>query len=350
MKNIVFTGGGTAGHIMPNLAIIDRLKEYNIYYLGSTGMEKEILKKYPHIQFVEIPSAKFVRSITLKNLKLPFTLIKSIHVCKKILKEIQPSIIFSKGGYVSVPVAIAGAQMHIPILTHESDMSIGLANKIIAKVSKHILCSFEKTSEKYGKNSIYTGSPIRTQIYKGNGNKIINQLHIINNKPIILIIGGSLGATPINKAIRNNLDKLVKQYNIIHITGKNNIDNTLLKYKNYYQIEFCNNIEDYFDASDIVISRAGSNTINELLAIKKPMLLIPLPKGNSRGDQILNAQYFQESGFCNLLYQEDISEQNLLNKIDETIKNSDYYITNMSRIKNSDGTPTIIKLINQYSL
>ena len=350
MKNIVFTGGGTAGHIMPNLAIIECLKDYNIYYFGSNGMEKELLKKYNNIHFIEIPSAKFIRSITLKNLKLPFTLLHSIHYCKQKLKEIKPSIIFSKGGYVSVPVAIAGKELHIPILTHESDITIGLANKIIAKVSKHILCSFRITAKKYGRNAIFTGSPIRPQIYRGDASIIKNELKINEKFPTVLVIGGSLGAVPINDAIHKNLDKLTQKYNIIHITGKNNIDKTLTHHTNYHQIEFCSNIEDYFAISDIVISRAGSNTINELLAINKPMLLIPLPKGNSRGDQVLNAEYFYNSGYCNLLYQEDITPETISKKIAETLKNSKKYISNMKKNNDTNANKTIISMIEKYSL
>ena len=166
MKTIVFTGGGSGGHIMPNIAIIEQLKNYKIYYLGSNGMEKKILQNYPKVHFIEIPSVKFIRKLTIKNLTIPFKLFHSINKCKQILQDIKPNIIFSKGGYVSLPVAIAGSKLKIPIITHESDYSVGLANKIISKYSQYLCCSFKNTAENFGKNAIFTGSPIRKKIFQ----------------------------------------------------------------------------------------------------------------------------------------------------------------------------------------
>ena len=345
MKTIVFTGGGTAGHIMPNLAIIDELKNYKIYYIGSNGMEKDIISRYPNIIFKEIPSVKFIRSLTPKNLAIPFKLIKSINICKNILKEIKPNIIFSKGGYVSIPVCIAGKSQKIPILTHESDFSIGLANKIIAKCAKNICCSFESTANKYGKNAIFTGSPIRNTILKGNPTIIENRHKITKNKPVVLIVGGSLGARAINEVIQSNINELCKKYIIIHIVGKNNI-NESIKNKDYHQIGFASDIENYFAISDIVISRAGSNTIFELLALNKPSILIPLPKSSgSRGDQELNANYFKEKGYAEVIDQADLTLDNLQTTIEKIIKNKSQYINNMKNAQNTNGTKTIIKLI-----
>lgn len=348
MKNIVFTGGGTAGHIMPNLAIINQLKDFNIYYLGSNGMEKEIISKYKNITFIEIPSVKLIRSLNLKNLLLPYKLLKSISIAKKKLKEINPSLIFSKGGFVSVPVSLAGQSLKIPVLTHESDLSIGLANKIIAKKSKALLCTFKETAENYGKNAIYTGSPIRQEIFRGDKNTIISRHNINTNKPILLIIGGSLGAKFINNIIQNNLDKLTKHYFIIHIVGKNN-KTTNLSHINYIQLDFVKDIENYLSSSDIVISRAGSNAIFELLALQKPTLLIPLPKGNSRGDQIENAKLFNNKKLANVVYQENLTYEILEEKLKETLKNKDIYIKNMQLEKNINGTKNITNLIYKYS-
>ena len=205
MKTIVFTGGGTAGHIIPNIAIIEELKNYKIYYLGSSGMEKEILKPYPNITFIEIPVAKLIRSISIKNLTLPFKLFSAIKQSKKILKSIQPDIIFSKGGFVSIPPCIAAKQLSIPIITHESDLTVGLANKVIARKAKYLCCSFKTTAENYQKNAIFTGSPIRNKILNGNRNIVYNRHNIKPDQPIILIVGGSLGAMAINKIIWNNI-------------------------------------------------------------------------------------------------------------------------------------------------
>lgn len=347
MKNIVFTGGGTAGHIMPNLAIIEKMNNYNIYYLGSNGMEKDIIKEYKNIKFIEIPCVKFVRSLTPQNLLIPFKLIKDINITKKKLQEINPCLIFSKGGFVSIPVCFAGAKLNIPVITHESDSSIGLANKLISKKAKYLCCSFRTTADKYKKNAKFTGSPIREKILKGN-KEIIKSKHKLDySKPVILIVGGSLGARIINLVIWENIVKLTKKYTLIHIVGKNNYNKDIKNSNNYMQIEFASDIENYFAVSDMVISRAGSNTIFELLAIKKPMLLIPLPKGNSRGDQVLNAENFYEHKIANLLYQEDLTYQSLENKIKETLDKKLVYINNMKNYKNNIGNDSIIKIIKE---
>lgn len=347
MKNIVFTGGGTAGHIMPNLAIIEELKGYNIYYIGSSGMEKDIISKYKNIKFIEIPVVKFSRSLSIKNLTIPFKLISSINKTKKILKEIKPSLIFSKGGYVSIPACFAGHSLNIPVITHESDLSIGLANKIIAKKSKYLCCSFKTTADSYGKNAIFTGSPIRKKVLYGQKNIILQRHNITPSKPTILVVGGSQGARAINNIILDNIDELTKKYNIIHIVGKNN-KNTQKKY-NYIQIEFANDIENYFAASDVVISRAGSNTIFELLALKKPMILIPLPKTkHSRGDQVDNAKYFEKNGFANVINQESLTNDLLLKTINETLINKSNFEKAMKNANNTIGNSKIIELINKY--
>lgn len=346
MKKIVFTGGGTGGHIMPNLSIILELKDkYEIYYLGSNGMEKDIISKYPFIKFIEIPCVKFIRAFTLKNLLIPFKLTNSISKCKKILKEISPDLIFSKGGFVSIPVCLAGQKLNITTLTHESDFTVGLANKIIAKKSKYILCSFKKTADIYGKNAIFTGSPIRKQIYLGCADKIRNKYNLDITKPIILVTGGSLGATPINNFIWDNINTLNKNYTIIHLVGKNKLNKKLPNGKNYVQLEFVDNIEDYFAISDIIISRAGSNTIFELLALKKLMLLIPLPKASSRGDQILNAEYFSEKNYAEYLLQEKLNLKSFLDKTDILLKTKSKYHLAQKNAPSADGTNNIIKII-----
>ncbi len=349
MKRIVFTGGGTGGHIMPNLSIIEEIKEkYEIFYLGSNSMEKEIISKYPYITFVEIPSVKLIRSLDFKNLLIPFKLIKSIDICKEKLKEVSPDLIFSKGGYVSIPVSIAGHRLGIPILTHESDFSIGIANRIIAKKSKYLCCTFDETAKKYGKNAIHTGSPIRKQIFNGNKNNIINKINLDTSKPIITITGGSLGAKRINEVIWNNIETLTNKYTIIHLVGKNKVNHKIKNTKKYIQIDFTNNIEDYFDLSDIVISRAGSNTIFELLALHKPMILLPLSKKSSRGDQIVNAEIFHKKGYAEYVLDENLDIDTLINQIKLVLNNKNKYINNMSKCKNANGTNKIIELIEKH--
>ena len=348
MKKIVFTGGGTGGHIMPNLSIIEEIKEkYEIFYLGSNGMERNIISKYQYIKFIEIPSVKLIRSLNFKNLLIPFKLIQSITICKKKLKEISPNLIFSKGGYVSIPVSIAGHNLGIPILTHESDLSIGIANKIIAKKSKYLCCTFEETAKKYGKNAIHTGSPIRKQIFRGNKTNITKKINIDTDKPIITITGGSLGAKRINEVIWDNIEKLTPNYTIIHLVGKNKVNNKIKNTPSYIQIDFANNIEDYFDLSDIVISRAGSNTIFELLALHKPMILLPLSKESSRGDQIVNAEIFHKKGYAEYILDENLNIDTLISQIDLVLDSRNKYIKNMSKCNNANGTSKIVKLIEK---
>ena len=347
MKKIVFTGGGTAGHIIPNLALIEELKNYKIYYLGSNGMEKELVKSNPNITYIEIPIVKLKRSLSPSNLLLPFKLINAINKSKSILKDIKPDLIFSKGGYVSLPPCFAGHSLSIPIITHESDLSIGLANKLIAKKAKYLCCSFKSTAEKYGKNALHTGSPVRNKIKNGNKDIIIKRHKINSNKPVILVVGGSLGAQKINETIWNNLKQLTQNYTIIHIVGKNKT-NKEANSPNYHQIEFANDIENYFACADIVISRAGSNTIFELLTINKPMLLIPLPKSkHSRGDQVDNAKYFEENKLAKIIYQDDLNITNLNKEITHLLKNKSQIIATMQNYKNSCGNGKIIELITK---
>lgn len=348
MKTIVFTGGGTAGHIMPNIALIESMSDYNIYYLGSDGMEKKILKNYPNVKFITIPTVKFVRSLTPTNLLIPFKLLHSIKSCNQILKKIKPDIIFSKGGYVAIPVCLAGKKCNIPTITHESDLSLGLANKIIGRKAKCICCSFENTAKNIGKNAIFTGTPIRKDILHGNKNVVYLRHNISPTKPIILIVGGSLGARAINETIWNNIKSVTKNYIVLHIVGKNNINQSLTKIQNYYQIEFADDIQNYFSASNLVISRAGSNTIFELLELNKPMILIPLPKSASRGDQILNASKFQNLGYSEVILQENLNCEILLEKIKSTLLNSSKYIKNMKSSKYTNGTQKILDLIYKY--
>lgn len=344
-KTIVLTGGGTAGHIMPNLALIPELKKHfnKIYYLGSANsMEAKIIAKYKEIEFIAIPTTKFIRKLTIKNLAIPFKLLKSINQTKKILKKIQPNVIFSKGGFVSVPVAIAGKKCNIPVISHESDLTMGLANKIILKYAKLVCTTFEDTC-KNNKKCICTGTPIRCQIFKGNKCNIINKISYDKNKPFLLFFGGSLGSKNINKLVENSVDKLLEKYNVIHIVGKNNLNN--INKQGYNAFEFVDNIEDYFNLADIVICRGGANSIFELLALCKPMLIIPLSKAQSRGDQIENAEYFKRKNFAEVLREENMSTQTLLSGLENITKNKEKIINKMKQANIKNANQKIVDII-----
>ena len=346
MKKIVLTGGGTAGHIMPHMAIIPSLeKAYEIYYLGEKGgMEESLMKKYKSVKFIPIKSVKLVRSLNLKNLLIPFKMLSYINQTKKILSDINPDIIFAKGGYVSLPTVFAGAKLGVPILAHESDLSLGLANKLILKKCKIMFTSFRETC--ISDKCVYSGSPIRDEIFKGNKEKAKKICGFKKNLPVIMFFGGSAGSKNINNFVFSNLDQL-QNFNVIHIVGKNNLNN--LKRDNYFQIDFANNIYDFFALSDVVICRAGSNSIFELLALKKPMILIPLSKAQSRGDQLENAGNFENKGFAEVVLEENLSIDIILKKINFCLNNSLKIKEKMDEYKPLNANNIIIKYINKYS-
>ena len=324
MKTIVLTGGGTAGHVMPTIALLPYLKEYNIHYIGSYGIEKDIIKPYKFITYHDITSSKFRRNFSLKNLLLPYKVIKGIIESKKLLKKIKPDVIFSKGGYVAIPVVIAAHSLHIPIVTHESDISMGLANKIIARYADKVLCSFDMTMKNSSKY-VHTGSPIRKSILCGNKDNIPNIARLSKNKKTILVFGGSLGAKGINDFVLSNIDKLCSRYNIIHITGKGKLDPTI-SHPHYIGIEYTSTIEDYFHACDYIVSRAGSNAIFEILALNKKAILIPLTNKSSRGEQLLNAEYFHKQNLVEILLEKELSLDNFIKKVDNLARLSTYHI------------------------
>jgi len=343
MKTLVMTGGGTGGHIIPNLALIPTLKKhFKIYYLGEKGsLEEELISKIQGVEFIPIRAVKFARKLSPKNLLIPFKLLTYINETKKILKKIKPNIIFAKGGYVSIPVAFAGHSLKIPILAHESDFTMGLANKLILKKSKVMFTSFRETC--VGNKCLYSGNPIREEIFSGNKLIARKNCKFITDKKVLMFFGGSMGSKTINDFVFENL-KHLKDYNIIHFVGKNKGKD--IKADNYFQIEYASNIYDYFALADVVICRAGANSIFELLALKKLMLLIPLSKAESRGDQIENANVFKKNGFAQVLEEEELSLDNFLKKINNIFKNSDFYIKNME----NEGKNTANDLICDYLL
>lgn len=346
-KKIILTGGGTAGHITPHLALYPYLKkDFDCVYIGSkNGMEKSMIE--PVMPFYSITTTKLKRKFTLSNLLIPFKLAKGICQAKKLLKKIKPSIIFSKGGFVAVPVVIAGRSLNIPVITHESDYTLGLANKLIKNKCKYICTSFSSTSEGL-KNGIFTGSPIRKEIFCGNKSKIFQKYDFDSTKKNILFMGGSLGSQTVNNVVFDSIEKLLKKYNVLHIVGKGNI-NKNIKIPHYVQLEFLNHIEDAFDFADIVITRGGANALFELLVLKKPMLIIPLGLKESRGDQILNANYFESQGFGNVLSEDKLTSQTLLDEIEKTFSKADIYKKNMENA-NTNGTKKIVDLIKKNAV
>ncbi len=352
MKHIVLTGGGTAGHVTPNIALIARLKEegYKISYIGSyTGIEKTLIKEQG-IPYYGISSGKLRRYFDLKNFTDPFRVLKGFGEARKLLKKLQPDIVFSKGGFVSVPVVVAAGRLKIPTIIHESDMTPGLANKLCIPSAVKVCCNFPETKSHLPEGkAVVTGTPIRQELLSGDPQKGRDFTGFTPDKPVILIIGGSLGAQAVNTAVRNILPQLLPEFQVVHLCGKGKKDESLTGLTGYVQYEYIEKeLADLFAMADIVISRAGANAICELQALKKPNLLIPLSANASRGDQILNARSFEKQGFSMVLEEEEITDQVLLDAVKKLFENRDTYRRAMEDAPGQDSIAVICDLIHQY--
>lgn len=353
MKRIVLTGGGTAGHVTPNIALIPRLRElnYDICYIGSyDGIEKKLIEEF-HIPYYGISSGKLRRYFDPKNFSDPFKVLKGISEARRTLKELKPDIVFSKGGFVSVPVVLAAKRLHIPVIIHESDLTPGLANKICIPSAAKVCCNFPETlSHLPAGKAVLTGSPIRQELLRGNAIAALEFCHFTANKPIILVMGGSLGSAAINDTIRGVLPELLKNFQVIHLCGKGKLDPHLTDVQGYVQFEYIKDeLRDLFALADIVISRAGANAICELLALHKPNILIPLSAKASRGDQILNARSFEAQGFSIVLEEESVTNLTLLNAIQTLMDNKETYIQAMKNSNQQDSIATITGLIEELT-
>jgi len=346
---IIMTGGGTAGHVTPNLALIPKLKEngFEIKYIGSIdGIEKEIITQN-NIPFFGISCGKLRRYFDVKNFTDPFKIIKGIAQSIKILSKEKPDIIFSKGGFVAVPVVIAASIRKIPVVAHESDMTPGLANKLSEPFCNKLCVTFrESLSFIKGNKGVLTGSPIREEMLHGdkiNGKKMCG---FTDNKEILFIMGGSLGSRLINEEVRKNINELLREFNIIHICGNGNIDKNLINKNGYKQFEYVNEeLPDFMGTADYIISRAGANSIFEFLALRKPTLLIPLSKKSSRGDQILNSKSFEKEGYALILEEEDIKGDILNKKLLELKARKTEFINNMEQSQSKNGVEAIINVL-----
>lgn len=354
MKKIVMTGGGTAGHVTPNIALMPALKEagYDIHYIGSyNGIEKGLIEALD-VPYTGIDSGKLRRYFDIKNFSDPFRVVKGFAQAVGLMHKIKPDVVFSKGGFVSVPVVLAAKTCGIPAIIHESDITPGLANKIAIKGAKKVCCNFPETL-KYlpSDKAVLTGSPIRRELLSGNKDKAYKLCNFPSEKkPVLLIIGGSLGSKTINEAVRKVLPELLKDFHIIHLCGKGNLDESLVGTVGYAQFEYANEeLTDMLALADLAISRAGANSICELLALHKPNILIPLSAAASRGDQILNANSFEKQGFSYVIKEEDVTDEVLLSAVKEVYKNRQKYIDAMSNSGQMDSIATIIELIKELA-
>lgn len=353
MKHIVFTGGGTAGHVTPNIALFPAVKEagYEISYIGSyEGIEKELITGQG-IAYYGISSGKLRRYFDPKNFSDPFKVVKGYFQAKKLLKKLKPNIVFSKGGFVSVPVVLAAKRCKIPCIIHESDITPGLANKLAIPSATKVCANFPETLNYLPKEkAVLTGSPIRKELFTGNKIKGLDFCGFTANKPVLLVMGGSTGAASVNNAVRDLLPTLLQKFQVVHLCGKGKTDESFNGREGYVQFEYINKeLKDLFAAADIIVSRAGANAICELLALKMPNILIPLSAAASRGDQILNAESFERQGFSYVLKEEDVTNETLLSAVNEVFENREKYVTAMNESKLNSAIETITEMIKELA-
>ena len=321
MKKILMTGGGSAGHVTPNIALFPGLREngFEIHYAGlADGIERGLISAQEGVVFHPIESGKLRRYLSLKNLASPFKVIKGVHQARKLIKELNPDVVFSKGGFVSVPVVMAAAG-RCPVVCHESDYTPGLANKIASRYADTVCVTFEDTislsNGSIAKKMVHTGTPIRPELYKGDREKGLAAMGFSGDKPVLMVMGGSLGAAAVNDGVRAALPELLKRFDVVHLCGKGKADESITR-PGYRQFEYVGEeLPDMLAATELVISRAGANAVFEFMSLAIPALLVPLPLEASRGDQILNADYVVKKGYAMKLDQADITPETLVSSV-----------------------------------
>ena len=351
MKRIVLTGGGTAGHVTPHLALLPHLKAqgYEIHYIGTkNGIEHSMIGAIDGITYHCVQSGKLRRYFDWKNFTDPFRVIWGAFQSAYLIGKIKPDVCFSKGGFVSVPVVIGSWLHRVPTLCHESDLTPGLANKICMKFAQRAATTFPECAKALGHKATFTGTPLRPELFKGSREEGLKMAHFTADKPVLLMMGGSLGAQSVNAALRKALPKLLETMQVFHICGKGNLDESLTNLPGYYQVEFMSEtLPHALACADYILSRAGANALCEFQALGKPMLLVPYPMGASRGDQVLNAQSFEKRGLAKVLPQDQMTEETLANEIFTLIENGDQYRKALHDAPPADGTQAVLRMIEE---
>lgn len=345
---IVLTGGGTAGHVSINLSLENELKKHfkRIVYIASkNGIENELVKSRTSYEIKQISTVKFERNKFLKNFLIPFKLKKAVSEAGKILTELKPSLVFSKGGYVGLPVVISAKKLGIPVVCHESDLTMGLSNKIAKKYADVICTNFEKTAKDNGKKCKYTGMPLILSNFSKEEAK--KKLQINSKKPVLVVTGGSLGSKAINDFVFENVNKLTQNFYVFHLVGKNNF-NKQICCDDYRQVEFSNDMPTILRACDFAISRAGANTIFELMANLVLTIFVPLPKTVSRGDQIENALFMEKQNFSVTCTQENLTYKKVQNLLKFLENNGEKIKNSIKNAKFVDATDELISIILTY--
>ena len=351
MKKIVLTGGGTLGHVTPHLALIPSLQEagYEIHYIGTeNGMEAPKMRAVEGVTYHAVKSGKLRRYHDWKNFTDPFRVIAGAFQSARLMGQIKPDVVFSTGGFVAVPV-VFGAWLHrIPVLCHESDLTPGLANKLCKPFATRFATTFPECAEALGSKAEMTGTPLRPELFHGDKAKGLSLLGFYGQKPVLLMMGGSSGAQSVNACLRQALPELTPDFDIAHICGKGNLDAELEGTPGYKQIEFLDaELPDVLACTDLVLSRAGANALCEFQALGRPMLLIPYPKGASRGDQILNAKSLEKRGLCRVLLQENMKPETMVQEIRETWAKKDELTEALRNAPPADGTKRVLELIDE---
>ena len=352
MKKIILTGGGTAGHVTPNIALLPKLKEsgFEIKYIGSKGGMEQKLVEDAGLDYYGISSGKLRRYFSFKNFTDPFRVIKGYFEAKKIIRKFKPDIVFSKGGFVTVPVVFAANRYKVPVIIHESDMTPGLANKLAIKKATKVCHNFPETAKYLGAKAVHTGSPIRAELFTGDKIAALDKCGFTANKPVIMVTGRSLGAENVNRLVREALPELLLDFQIAHLCGKGKLDESLVGTSGYAQFEYISDeMKDFFAMADLIISRAGANSICEISALKKPNILIPLSARVSRGDQILNARSYAKQGFSEVLDEDVATKDDLIVMVHKVFDNKSHYIESMEKSAGTGGVDKIIGLINEIT-
>lgn len=352
-RKIVLTGGGSAGHVTVNLALIPKLRKagWDITYIGSfNGIEKELVSGLDGVTYRSISTGKLRRYFDWNNFKDPFKVVKGVWDAYRIIRQTKPEVVFSKGGFVSVPVVLAAKLNGVPTIIHESDITPGLANKLSIPFTTKVCTTFPETAKSLPKEkTVYLGAVIREELFLGQAARGRQFTDFTKNKPVLLIMGGSLGARKINEAVRKNLDALLERFQIIHLCGKGNVDEGLTR-RGYQQYEYIKEeLSDILAMTDVVVSRAGSNAIFEFKALKIPMLLIPLSQNASRGDQVLNARSFEKAGYGQVLLEEELTDEIFLKNVQQVYENREAYIENMAVDEGDSPLQRLYDLIIQLA-
>ncbi len=351
MKKIVLTGGGTLGHVTPHLSLIPHLQKagYEIHYIGTEkGMEAEKIRSVPGVTYHAVKSGKLRRYFDWKNFTDPFRVLAGMIQSAALMGKIKPDVVFSKGGFVAVPVVFGAWLNRIPVLCHESDLTPGLANKLCKPFAKRFATTFPECAAALGDKAEMTGTPLRPELFRGSRAKGLSLLKFDGTKPVLMMMGGSSGAQAVNAALRAALPEITKEFDVAHICGKGNLDESLKSVTGYTQVEFLDaDLPDALAACDLVLSRAGANALCEFQALAKPLLLVPYPKGASRGDQILNAQSLEKRGLCHVLLQENMTAETLTAALRKTWAERESLIAAVKAAPPADGTKRVLELIEE---